>query len=204
MNDPITREESWVTDSKDAEDLETREVYAHAGLALYQAQCLEHEIVNALGIAAIMRILRAKTPVTSSETAEYQAQVDRIWEKNYEHTLGQLLKSLRNSGITIPAHLDADLRQSQEARNWLVHGYFRERAQAWFDSDGRRSMAVELSEMQELFRKTDQVLHEVTSEMRKALRITDEKIELIAELMKSGASDDEIERAIMKRRVETR
>jgi len=198
MEDPINHAGNWVTDPQGAVDIETREVYALAGLALYQAQCLEHEIVNSLGSAAIVRMLRTKFPVTSSEVTEYRSQVDRVWDENYERTLGQLLDSLRRSGISIPDGLASALRQSLETRNRLVHAYFRERAEAWFDSDGRRSMAEELRAMQEQFKKTDQALHDATSKIRNALGITEEKIDLVGELMKTGASDGEIARAISK------
>jgi hypothetical protein len=72
------------------EGRENREVYALAGAALYQAQCLEHEIVNSLGLAAILPYWTTKR--WSKSRAEYEAHVDRIWDENYERTLGQLLR----------------------------------------------------------------------------------------------------------------
>jgi hypothetical protein len=191
---------SWVTEPQDAASTETREVYAHAGLALYLAQCLEHEIVNSLGVVAIVRMLSKKWPVTSTEIGEYESQVDQIWDEHFERTLGQLLKSLSKSNVEIPSSLDSDLRESLEMRNRLVHRYFRERAEAWFQRDGKKAMTDELKLMQEQFMKTDHALHEVTSKIRNACGMTEETTTRVAELMKTGASDQEIDQALSKPR----
>ncbi len=190
------RSGSWVTSPDDAEGIEIREVYALAGLALYQAQCLEHEIVNSLGLSAILPFWTTKKP---KSRAEYAAHVDQIWDGNYEHTFGQLLQSLRQSGIAIPATLDSLLRESLERRNRLVHRYFRERAFDWLNPEGRRSMAAELKSMEELFRETDQALHDITAKIRAIVGITEAKIKTIAELMEANASDEEIDRVLLEK-----
>jgi hypothetical protein len=194
-NTPI---DTWLSAPEDAKSMEMREVYAHAGLALYLAQCLEHEIVNSLGLVEIVRIWRTKRPQSAGDLAAYRARVDEIWDENYERTLGQLLIILRKSGISIPTNLDSLLRESLQVRNRLVHEYFRERAKDWFDADGRRAMANELKIMQALFRKTDHTLHEVTVEMRDAFGITEDKVNLVGELMKANASEEDIDQAITK------
>lgn len=187
---------AWVSAPEDAKSIETREVYAHAGVALYLAQCLEHEIVNSLGLAEIVRIWRTNIPQSASELAEYRARVDQIWDGNYEHTLGQLLNLLRKSDIAIPVNLDSLLRESLQVRNRLVHEYFRERAKDWFESDGRQAMAKELENMQALFKETDHTLHEVTAKIRNAFGMTEDKVNLVGELMKANASEEDIDRAI--------
>lgn len=187
---------TWVSAPEDAKSIETREVYAHAGVALYLAQCLEHEIVNSLGLAEIVRIWRSNIPQSAGELAAYRTRVDEIWDENYEHTLGQLLNRFRKSGISIPTSLDSLLRESLQVRNRLVHEYFRERAKDWFDADGRRAMANELETMQALFRKTDYTLHEVTAKIRNAFGMTEDKVNLVGELMKANASEEDIDRAI--------
>jgi len=198
MSDPkkSTAAVEWVAEPKDRDDAETREVYAYAGLALYLAQCLEHEIVNSLVSAAHMRRLRTKWPATSSEIAEYRADIDHVWDEAFQQTLGKLVNSVSSSGIKIPESLDSDLRQSVRLRNRLVHRYFRERAETWFSSEERRSMAEELKAMGEQFVKTDRALHEITSQIWNALGITEDKVDLMVELTKAGASEEEIERAI--------
>jgi hypothetical protein len=188
---------SWVTAPDNMEGIENREVYALAGAALYQAQCLEHEIVNSLGLAAILPYWTTKR--RSKSRAEYEAHVDRIWDENYERTLGQLLRSLRQSGFAIPTTLDSLLRESLEKRNYLVHSYFRERAKDWFTPEGRRSMAAELKSMQELFRKADHALHDVTSKMYSAIGVTEEKVTAIADLMLADANDEEIDKVLSKK-----
>jgi hypothetical protein len=187
---------SWVTAPSDAESIEIREVYALAGAALYQAQCLEHEIVNSLGLSAVLPFWTTKRP---RSRAEYEARVDQVWDENYERTFGQLLKSLRQSGIAIPATLDSLLRESLGRRNRLVHRYFRERANDWFNPEGRRSMAAELKSMEELFREADQALHDVAAKIRAVVGITESKIKAIADLMEANASDEEIDRVLSEK-----
>jgi hypothetical protein len=186
----------WVTAPEDAESQECRELYAFAGLAFYFAQCLEHEIVNTLGTGEIIRLLRVKVPKSSAELTDYRARIDQIWDENYERTLGQLLRSLHQCGIAITASLDSLLRESLEARNRLVHSYFRERARAWFDAEGRRSMATELKAMGELFRNADHTLHQATANIRKRMGMTDEKVNLVAERMKTATTEEEMENVI--------
>jgi hypothetical protein len=127
------------------------------------------------------------------------AYVDSVWDENYERTLGQLLRSLRQAGITIPPALESLLRQSLEKRNRLVHSYFRERANDWFTSEGRRSLADELNGMAELFRKADHALHEVTSKARGAIGITEQTITAVAQIMAENGSDEEIDKVLSKR-----
>jgi hypothetical protein len=186
----------WVTAPEDAAGQESRELYALAGLAFYHAQTLEHEIVNTLGLGEIIRLWKVRIPKSNDEITEYRTRVDEIWDENYERTLGQLLGSLRQSGIVIPAGLDSLLRDGLKTRNRLVHSYFRERAQAWFDAEGRRSMAKELTEMSELFRNADSTLHEATANIRKRMGMTDEKVNALAERMKTATSEEEMENAI--------
>jgi hypothetical protein len=194
--DENTATDTWVSAPEDAVGIETRELYAHAGVALYLAQCLEHEIVNSLGLAEIVRIWRTNRPQTASELAEYRTRVDQIWDENYEHTLGQLLNLLRRSNIAIPQSLDSLLRESLQVRNRLVHQYFRERAKDWFEADGRRAMANELKTMQSLFSRADHTLHEVTAKIRRAFGMTEDRVNFIGELMKANATEEEIDRAI--------
>lgn len=188
---------SWVTMPDSAEGIEDREIFALAGAALYQAQCLEHEIINSLGLAAILPYWTTRKWPKSR--AEYQTHVDKIWDENYECTLGQLLSSLRQSGIAIPTTLEALLRDSLERRNRLVHRYFRERAYDWFTSDGRSSMAAELKSMEELFSAADRALQEVTSKMSRIMGITEEKIKAIADLMAANGTDEEIDRVLSQK-----
>jgi hypothetical protein len=187
---------SWVTFPEDSESVETRELYALAGLALYSAQCLEHEVVNSLGLLAILPYWTTKRP---KSRAEYKAHVEQIWSENYERTFGQLLKGLQQSGIAIPAALDSLLRASLEKRNQLVHRYFRERAKHWFNPEGRSSMAVELKAMDELFRETDRALHDVSATGWSIMGLTEAKIAAITELMLADASDEQIDKVLSEK-----
>ncbi len=70
--------EDWVTEPEDQDSRETREVYALAGLALYCAQCLEHEIVNVLALSAMLRRSlrppKEKRKITKNISTRYGAK----------------------------------------------------------------------------------------------------------------------------------
>ena len=139
-------------------------------------------------IAVLKRSRQASRP---RATPEYDKYIDNIWDEGFRKTLGALIVSLRNSGLRVPADLQGDLGRSLDQRNRLVHSFFRERAESWFQPDGRRAMAEELGQMREQFRKTDRALHEVTESLRKARGIPDSVVERYIELRKQGVGEDE-------------
>jgi hypothetical protein len=179
----------WVTDPQDDDSRETREVYARAGLALYCAQCLEHEIVNILAIAAMLRRSRQRT--TPEGNQDYEKYIDRVWDEGFRKTLGGLITSLAKSGVKVPPDVRDELIRSLDTRNHLVHAFFREKAEAWFEPDGRRVMAEELKEMREQFVKTDRSLHALTEPLRVARGFSDRIVERYVELRKQGVSEDQ-------------
>jgi hypothetical protein len=179
----------WLTEPSDEQSREAREIYALAGLALYCAQCLEHEIVNTLGIVAIL-----KTPKESADlrrTSDYESYVDGVWNEAFRKTLGGLISSLRKSGVQETRDLEDDLNRSLDARNCLVHSYFRDRAASFLTPAGRQMMAQELTKMRDQFAKTDRALHELTGGHREALGITDRILAGYVELMKRGVCEDQ-------------
>ncbi len=181
----------WVTEPSDDHSRETREVYALAGLALYCAQCLEHETVNALALLALLRRRLSKPATTPQEETEYESYADSVWDQAFRKTLGGLVQSLRKSGLRVPIDLEDDLRRSLDARNRLVHSYFRDRAESWFTPAGRRVMADELAATREQFTRTDRALHELTQPIRAARGITDRALNRYLELRTEGLSENQ-------------
>ena len=142
------------------DDAQTRDVYAHFGLAIFLAQCLEHGIVNALIYAKLMpkelKRYKRRHPPPFDKT-EFESRYDLFMEQNFDQTIGALVRLLRET-TTVPADLDATLIEAKDARNFLAHAYFRDRAEHFISRVGRASMIAELERVQKLFVNADDEL----------------------------------------------
>ena len=145
----------------DYDDEQTRDVYAHYGLAMFLAQTLEHAIVNAL---VILRL---------PEKEEYTRQdIDEFMEGRFQKTLGALLKQLK-SEISFPPDLESMLVKALNRRNYLAHHYFRERAETFVTRNGSTQMLYELQSDQRLFEKADEQLGKAMKPLRLIHGVTD-------------------------------
>ena len=127
----------------DYDEEQTRDVYAHYGLAMYLAQILEHGIVNAL---VILRL---------PEKDKYTRQdIDEFMAGRFEKTLGALIRYLRSESSLLK-NLESHLAQALNRRNCLAHSYFREKAETFVTRSGRKEMLQELQNDQQLFENTD-------------------------------------------------
>lgn len=143
------------------DDEQTRDVYAHYGLAMYLAQIFEHGIVNAL---VILRL---------PEKEKYTRQdIDEFMEGRFQKTLGALLKHLK-SEIVLPPDLESVLTEALNRRNYLAHHYFRERAEKFVTRNGRAEMLQELQIDQQLFEKADEQLERTLVPLRVTHGVTD-------------------------------
>lgn len=156
----------------DDENEQIKEVYARFGLAVYFAQVLEHGIVNALLVASLIPSRRHLAP----SIQDWAAEVDSFTGRHFEDTMGRLIKSLR-SVTTLSVDLEDLLRVALSKRNWLVHDYFRERAEEFISNTGRQVMLKEIEECSELFQAADDSLDSIVRPLRSSQGITDEWIE---------------------------
>jgi hypothetical protein len=145
----------------DYDDEQTRDVYAHYGLAMYLAQTLEHGIVNAL---VILRL---------PEKDKYTRQdIDEFMEGRFQKTLGALLKHLK-SEVALPPDLESTLTEALNRRNYLAHHYFREKAESFVTRSGRAQMLQELQADQQLFERADEQLEKALTPFRAKHGVTD-------------------------------
>lgn len=145
----------------DFDEEQTKEVYAHYGLAMYLAQCLEHGIVNAL---VILRL---------PEKEKYTRQdIDEFMDGKFQKTLGTLIKHLKSEITPLP-DLEPLLTEALNRRNFLAHHYFRERAEKFVTRDGRSNMLHEIRSDQQLFENADNVLSKVMVPFRVPHGLTD-------------------------------
>jgi hypothetical protein len=149
-----------------------KEVFAHFGLALYQAQVLEHGIVNAL---VILDLIPSKRHLVRSRK-EWEQTVDGFMDRNFENTMGRMLGALREVAGEQP-ELDRLLREALRRRNWLSHRYFRERAVEFTNEKGREGMIAEIDECRLSFEAADKYLAIIVKPLWAASGITEELLE---------------------------
>ena len=145
----------------DYDEEQTRDVYAHYGLAMYLAQILEHGIVNSL---VILRL-----PKKDKYTCQ---DIDEFMAGRFEKTLGALIKQLR-SEAALSHNLEPYLVQALNRRNCLAHNYFREKAKKFVTRNGRDEMLQELQNDQQLFESADEQLSEAVRSIRVKHGVTD-------------------------------
>lgn len=151
------------------ESEQTRDVYAHFGLAVYLAQCLEQSIF--LHLMFVDHFPKATGIHKSRE--EWVSSFDSFESRELSQTLGKLVRRLKEAGQptdTIRIQLEDALRK----RNWLVHGYFADRATHFMSEHGRFRMIEELQAMQAAFRDAARDIDEVTRPIARTCGLTDE------------------------------
>jgi hypothetical protein len=148
-----------------------KEVYAHAGLALYFAQVLEHSVVNAM--------LFARMPEYDKVT---RAEIDAFLAQQFEKPLGAMLKVMRHY-VTVPADVDGLLSEALSKRNWLAHEFFREFAEPFMNAKGRDEMLAWLEDAESVFQRATKALDALTNHIREKYGITNEAVaKVVAEV----------------------
>ena len=141
-----------VVEHIDPESADIREVFAHFGLAMYHAQCLEKQLVITLA-----------TKYGPGPTRITRTEFDSILEELDSKTLGQLVSKIKN----LKSLSDEEgklLKGALETRNWLAHRYFWERATDFLSESGRASMNSELQNASSLLETQDELFTKKTLE----------------------------------------
>ena len=154
------------------DDDQTKEVYARFGLALYYAQVLEHGLVNAL---VALNLIPERRHLAKSSQA-WAKEVDAFMDEQFESTMGQLLRDLRTLG-PVPKGLDIALLDSLRSRNWLAHGFFRDRAEEFMSMTGRTRMCEEVDACRALFQESDRQLEVLVGPIREKYGISEKMLE---------------------------
>ena len=161
---------------RDSESEQKREVFAHFGLAMLQAQALERQ----LAIILVTKYGPGPNSITGTER-------DKILEGLFSKTLGTLV----NKVGTAPQLSDEDkekLSQALAKRNWLAHEYFWDRAKEILSESGRASMIEELKEAAEYFQTVDELFTSRSVEWFEEAGITKREIDQAIEQAERDAS----------------
>lgn len=142
-----------------------KEIYAFAGLALYNANLVEASLVN---LAAVLQLGRVQ--------AITRELFDEIFEKLETKTLGKLLKATR-SLTTVPSEIDLVLSRTLDERNYLAHHFFRDHAGDITHDAGYALMIERLRSMIQLFKEADDLITPIYLSLWKKYGVDDSFIE---------------------------
>jgi hypothetical protein len=151
-----------------------RQVFAYFGLAMYWAQCIEHGIAN----LAVATGQRDGVITTQDEFAVDHAAMLR---KTMGHARDELLK--RRPDLT---EFEDKLRRAVKLRNFLAHGYFRERTVAFMTTEGKRAMVRELERAAEFMESVNDDFVGLSLDMIEAMGATEECLSEIYEELQTG------------------
>lgn len=158
----------WPADDEDS--VQIREVYSRFGLAMYQAQVLEHGMVNAVIVARMLPTMREHP-----DRAAWEETFDRAYDSELAKTFGNMLRALERLGL--PNDLTDRLRLAKVERDRLAHRFFREHDGDFLGRSGRTAMIAECEEAIELFVSVDADLEELMRPQRERHGITAEWVE---------------------------
>ncbi len=164
----VRQESAWREDPDDGYDTATDEktVYALFGLAIYGANCLEHELANTLAVAQVVKAQEEATRLIRDP-----------WAKGFKDMMGRLVKRAQPHTSNFP-DLVADLTKCLDRRNYLVHHFWRERVPDMLTVAGRTELCAALKADHRLFEQSAERLHEkVLDPMMSKLGITAELLD---------------------------
>jgi hypothetical protein len=166
-------------DEHDEEDIHTREVYAHFGLAYYLAGVLESGL--ALALLQVEFLTQQKAAIVREgrrhfDRARFERDFDDYLHGQHALTLGNLIKRIQQLSNT-PDDLKADLLCAKQTRDFVAHHFFRERAEEFMTKRGRDQMIAELRQAQALFNAVDERLSQFMRPIREKIGMVDEILE---------------------------
>lgn len=157
------------------DDEQHKEVYAYFGLAVYNAQVLEHQLINML----ILMKVANKEKVSIAE-------IDNLFDRYFLKTMGQLFHELVKT-YTLSENEKIELREVLRSRNYIVHDYFKEKIWLIVTQKGRESIIKELISFNNGLKKMDKRLVELATRYYKKVGITEEIINREFEKLKYKA-----------------
>jgi hypothetical protein len=156
--------------ASDEDSVQIREVYSRYGLAMYQAQVLEHGMVNVVIVARMLPKMR-----DHSDRPAWEDAFDRAYDVELAKTFGNMLRALEP--LKLPEELVDRLRVAKIERDRLAHRFFREHDEDFLGRTGRTVMIAECEDAIEMFTAIDADLEEHMRPQRERRGITSEWIE---------------------------
>ncbi|MBV1787624.1 hypothetical protein KQ940_06105 [Marinobacterium sp. D7] len=157
-----------------------KEVYAHFGLAMFLAQCVEQSLIQLLFFYEFFpKNIKEKIHEDPGLWAkEYDKYDDLVSSK----TMGSLLGAVRKLDVLTELQVE-ELKTALEKRNWLAHSYFSHRSLHFMSFEGRDQMIKELEECRDFLGNLDNRLMEIISNLSDKYGITEEALHEMKEEM---------------------
>jgi hypothetical protein len=114
---------------------EIRNIYLHYGAAMHMVDALEKALVDLLALFDSV-----------GPHAKEGEELRQAIRENLRRPLGDIVSRLRDH-VTVDIHSDGLLRKAVEARNVLVHRFFREHARDFTNEVGRSQIFEQLIRM---------------------------------------------------------
>lgn len=156
--------------AEDEDSIQIREVYSRYGLAMYQAQVLEHGMVNAVIVARMLPTMREH-----SDRSAWEDAFDRAYDVELAKAFGNMLRALEP--LALPDDLMVRLRAAKIERDHLAHRFFREHDEDFLGKAGRIRMIAECEAIIERLSVIDTELEALMQPLRERYGITAEWIE---------------------------
>jgi len=158
-------------------EFQVREVFAYYGRAAYAASCVEHGLTIALMKAELMSQVagRARREHKVPTTAEWEAMFDDYMAKHDALPLGTLIQRFRKV-VKTPPELQDLLDQALAQRNFLAHGFFRERAISFSHDAGREEMIAELDAAHDLLDRADRAVQAAVEDVLPRIGVNVERM----------------------------
>ena len=155
-----------------------KEVYAHVGLAIHNAQLVEQTLVN--------MFIAAKLP--ERDRGIDRANIDVFIEERYSKTMGRLINDLKRV-YNLSDLLIEKLNNALKIRNMLTHKFFRERATTFITSKGRDEMLHELYKINDQFGNLDKELTALYNDVSRKNGITQKMVDTEMKRLLEGSQE---------------
>lgn len=162
-----------------------KEVYAHYGLAMFRAQCVEQSIIQLL---IFFDFFPEKVPHYTSKE-QWEMDFDSFTGDLSSKTMGQLINKLHDVNA-IDADGDSKLRDALKKRNWLAHSFFVDHALTFLSEEGRLKIVTELEACTSHFGEVEDMLNPITYRLCEKYGLTKEKLREIELQMFTEANGD--------------
>ena len=147
-----------------------REVFARYGLAMYEAQVLEHGVVNAL---TVIEFVPRANEFGSLEI--WNNRFDAFLDEQFDFTFGNLVRRLIATNF-LSNLLTEDLKAAKDLRDNLAHRFFRNFAEDFLTIAGSQKMVDFCDDSVRRFHTIDKALDAEMRPLRERLGLTDDWI----------------------------
>jgi hypothetical protein len=158
----------------DQESWLARQVYAYFGLTIYWAQCIEHGIAN-------VAVATGQADGLISTQEEFATDHAAMLRRTMGQARTELLR--RRPDLT---EFEDKLRRAVTLRNFLAHGYFRERTAAFMSTEGKEAMVHELERAAEFMEQVNEAFVGLSLDMIQAMGATEERLDQIYDKLHEG------------------